>query len=168
MRETTIWRPTVGHAMSAASAPPGDDSIESATATPRSPVSVQVSMRGLSIIQDKPARLGGSDAGPMASELLLAGLLACQHSTLVKVAAKRRTDLRLVAVAGHMHFDAAGDIARIELAFRLAAPAGTRAESVEACLRLTEATCTISRALKVPVHSGYTLVAAPDATASSR
>ena len=134
-------------------------SIETATATPRSPVSVTVRMRHLTLVQDKPATSGGKDEGPMASELLLAGLLACQHSTLVKVAAKRRTDLRLVEVTGDMSFNAAGDIDGITLRFLLEAPQGTRPESIEAALRLTEQTCTVSRALKVPVTWTYSLKA---------
>lgn len=127
--------------------------VETVVARPRSPVSVTLELRQHRLVQDKPQASGGQDAGPMASELLLAGLLACQHSTIVKVAAKRRVQATVRSIQGDMHFDAAGDIARIDLAFDLETPPGTRAEAIEALLRLTEAACTISKALKVPVAS---------------
>lgn len=123
--------------------------VETASATPRSPVSVALAIRGHTLVQDKPATLGGSDQGPMASELLLAALLACQHSTSVKVAAKRRLAWDVVRIDGAVRFDAAGDIAGIDVAFTLRTPADDGA--VETVLRLTERTCTISRILKAPV-----------------
>lgn len=123
--------------------------VETASATPRSPVSVALAIRGHTVVQDKPATLGGSDQGPMASELLLAALLACQHSTSVKVAAKRRLAWDVVRIDGAVRFDAAGDIAGIDVAFTLRTPADDGA--VETVLRLTERTCTISRILKAPV-----------------
>lgn len=122
---------------------------ESATAVPRSPVSVAVTLRGHTLVQDKLPESGGKDEGPMASELLLAALLSCQHSTSVKVAAKRRTAWNVAALDGAMHFDAAGDISGIEVRFRVASDGADTA--VATILRLTEKTCTISRALKVPV-----------------
>jgi uncharacterized OsmC-like protein len=127
--------------------------VEDGTATPRSPVSVQLRFRGHTLVQDKPATSGGRDEGPMASELLLGALLACQHSTFVKVAAKRRVESAIRQLRGELHFDAAGDIARITVAFTLA----TRAEDkdVETCLRLTDKTCTVSRVLKVPVSASF-------------
>lgn len=121
--------------------------VETATAIPQSPVAVRVTMRGHALVQDKPATSGGKDEGPMASELLLAALLACQHSTFVKVAAKRRLDARIERLEGAMHF-ADGDITKVEVA---AYVSGTTA-GVDTALRLTEKTCTISRALKVPVE----------------
>lgn len=127
-------------------------SDEVATAIPRSPVSVSLRMRQHVLVQDKLPHAGGKDEGPMASEFLLGSLLACQHSTLVKVAVKRRMTVTVRAIEGTMRFDAAGDIGGIDLAFDLDAPGATD-EAIATLLRLTEAACTISKALKVPVTS---------------
>jgi uncharacterized OsmC-like protein len=127
-------------------------SVETGTATPRSPVAVTVRMRGHDVVQDKPAASGGKDEGPMASELLLASLLACQHSTFVKVAAKRRLEASLTRLEGELHFDDAGEIARAAVRFVLHAPATVADAALETAIRLTDGACTISKALKVPVH----------------
>src|SRR5688572_11198662 len=95
--------------------------VESATAIPLSPVSVRVQMRGHTLVQDKPPTSGGADKGPMASELLLAGLLACQHSTFHKIAAKRRTEAAVQSLEGELHFEN-GDIAAIRVRLAIAAP----------------------------------------------
>jgi uncharacterized OsmC-like protein len=125
---------------------------ETAFATPRSPVSVQVTMRGHTLVQDKPAASGGADGGPMASELLLAGLLACQHSTFVKVAAKRRLAATIERLDGEMDFTN-GDISALRVRFTLAT--GASDEQLATVLRLTDKACTISQALKVPVENSF-------------
>lgn len=124
--------------------------IESATATPRSPVSVAVTMRKHTLIQDKLVASGGKDEGPMASEFLLASLLACQHSTSVKVAAKRKATWKVRELHGDMMFDDAGDISSIKVRFEVESDAEDAA--VHTILRLTEKSCTISRVLKIPVE----------------
>lgn len=125
---------------------------ETGDAVPRSAVSVSVTLRGHAIIQDKPVGSGGKDEGPMASELLLASLLGCQNSTFVKVAAKRRLDCSIVSLRGEMDFKD-GDIAalRVHYKVRCTEPDG----AIETAIRLTDKTCTISRALKVPVHATF-------------
>ena len=128
--------------------------IETATATPTSPVAVTVTARGHSVVQDKPAASGGKDAGFMASELLLASLLACQHSTFVKVAAKRRVEARVLDVAGDLEFKD-GDIAALRVRFRLAVPAAVGDDAVATLLRLTDKSCTISQVLKLPVEASF-------------
>ncbi|MCA1811955.1 MAG: OsmC family protein [Halobacteriales archaeon] len=125
---------------------------ETASATPRSPVSVQVTMRGHALVQDKPAASGGADGGPMASELLLAGLLACQHSTFVKVAAKRRITATIERLDGEMDFKDS-DISALRVRFTLATDASD--EQLATVLRLTDKACTISQALKVPVENSF-------------
>jgi uncharacterized OsmC-like protein len=132
----------------------GAMTVESATAKPRSAVSVSITMRGHTLVQDKPATSDGRDEGPMASELLLAGLLACQHSTFVKIAAKRHAEATIDRLDGELHFDAAGDIERATVRFHLRTK-GLDDANVETLLRLTEKACTVSKALKVPVASSY-------------
>jgi uncharacterized OsmC-like protein len=142
--------------------------VEAGTAVPRSPVSVAVVLRGHTLVQDKPQASGGKDEGPMASELLLAGLLACQHSTFVKVAAKRRVEATVRDIKGEMAF-ADGEISAIRVKFHLAAPAATTDQALETVLKLTDRTCTISRVLKVPIETTYSrsTAEAPAAKASS-
>lgn len=130
-------------------------SVESGTATPRSPVSVAIQLRGHTVIQDKPEASGGRDEGVMASELLLAGLLACQHSTFFKVAAKRRTEARVRQLDGDMHFDDAGEISHIDVRYTIEAPATVADSAIQTLLRLTDTACTISKVLKVPVHATF-------------
>ncbi|MCA1820031.1 MAG: OsmC family protein [Halobacteriales archaeon] len=129
--------------------------VESGTATPRSPVSVSVRLRGHDLVQDKPAAAGGQDKGPMASELLLAALLGCQHSTFFKIAAKRRTDAKVERLDGDLHFDAAGDIAKAEVRFTIRTASTVADSALETLVRLTDGACTISKALKVPVHGTF-------------
>jgi uncharacterized OsmC-like protein len=126
---------------------------EAGTATPRSAVSVAVTLRGHTVVQDKPATSGGADKGPMASELLLAALLGCQNSTFVKVAAKRRVEARLHRLDGEMDFQD-GAISALRVRFTLATDATD--EQVATVLRLTDKACTISQALKVPVEATFT------------
>ena len=143
--------------------------VETGTATPRSPVSVKLQFRGHTLVQDKPATSGGKDEGLMASELLLAGLLACQHSTFYKIAAKRRTEAAIQRIDGDMHFEN-GDISVIKVRFTIAAGAEVGDSSIDTLLKLTDKSCTISKAIRVPIEATYTRVAAsaPAASASSR
>jgi uncharacterized OsmC-like protein len=142
--------------------------VETGTAVPRSAVSVAVVMRGHTLVQDKPQASGGKDEGPMASELLLAGLLACQHSTFVKVAAKRKVEAAVRDIKGELAFTD-GDIVAIRVKFHITAPPATSDQAIETLLKLTDRTCTISRVLKVPVEATYSRAAAgaPAAKASS-
>jgi uncharacterized OsmC-like protein len=142
--------------------------VETGTAVPRSAVSVAVVLRGHTLVQDKPQASGGKDEGPMASELLLASLLACQHSTFVKVAAKRKVEASIRDLKGEMAF-ADGEISAIRVRYHITTPAATTDQALETLLKLTDRTCTISRVLKVPVEASYSRAAAgaPAARASS-
>ena len=125
-----------------------------ADAIPRSPVAVTVTARGHQVVQDKPVASGGKDEGMMASELVLAGLLACQNSTFAKIAAKRKLAVGIRLLRGEMDFKD-GDIAAIRVRFVLDAGADATDAAIETALRLTDKTCTISRVLKVPVEATF-------------
>lgn len=127
--------------------------VETARAEPRSPVSCLVKARGHEWVQDKPAELGGDDTGPMASELLLGSLLACQLSTFRKVADKRRLRVDPVSLEGELHFDERGDMARIRLRWVLSSAEDDA--RLDAVVRLTDRACTISKALAIPVEATY-------------
>lgn len=126
--------------------------VETATAVPRSPVSCTITARDHLIVQDKPAESGGGDNGMMASELLMASLLACQHSTFVKVAAKRKADVTIRSIRSTMHFNDADDIERIDIHFTLD---GGDDKTRDTLIRLTDKVCTISRALSCPVEATH-------------
>ena len=125
-----------------------------ADAVPTSPVAVTVTARGHRVVQDKPVASGGKDQGMMSSELLLAGLLGCQNSTFVKVAAKRRVAATVEGLHGEMDF-ADGDISALRVAFTIRAAPDVTDAAIETCLRLTDKSCTISKVLKVPVHATF-------------
>ncbi|HET6398088.1 MAG TPA: OsmC family protein [Candidatus Thermoplasmatota archaeon] len=127
---------------------------ESARAVPRSPVSVAVTARTHTAVQDKPQASGGADEGMMASEHLLVALLACQHSTFVKVAAKRRVQATVHAIDGTLHFDDHAAITHVTVEYELEAPEATD-DQVATLLRLTDKACTVSQALRVPVEATY-------------
>lgn len=86
----------------------------------------------------------------MASELLLAGLLACQLSTFSKVASKRGSDARVRSITGHLHFDGNDDIERAVVEWDIE---GAKGDEKDTLVRLTDRICTISRVLKVPVEA---------------
>lgn len=140
--------------------------VERGSATPRSLVSSTLHLRRHTLVQDKPPELGGADEGPMASELLLASLLACQLSTYAKVAAKRGITAGPARLDGALHFDDRGDMERVELDWHFP----THCDGLEAVLRLTDRSCTISKGLSVPVEWHLHCdgaVTPPDAPAAS-
>lgn len=127
--------------------------LETARAVPTSPVSCTISMREHTIVQDKPQALGGADAGAMASEILMAALLACQLSTFEKIKAKRAADVTVVDVQAVCHFNDAGDIEQFDVHWQFVA--GYDEKAAATLVRLTDKVCTISRALSVPVEAAF-------------
>jgi len=132
--------------------------IETASARPRSPVSAEITARQHVLVQDKPPGLGGRDEGVMASEYLLAALLACQLSTFHKVNAKRHTGIEARRIEGNLHFDEAGDIHTVALLWELDVPDALPDEKVDTVLRLTDKACTISKVLNVPLARQFVRV----------
>ena len=123
---------------------------ETAIARPRSPASAEIRIRDHVLIQDKPAAYGGDDEGVMSSELVLAGLVACQLSTFHKIRAKRNAEADVVSIRADAHFDDAGDIGRIELTWTFD---GGDDKERATLMRLTDKVCTISRVLLCPITS---------------
>lgn len=116
----------------------------------RTPLSTITAARGHEIVIDKPQASGGQDTGAMASEHLLAALGSCQVTTAHRIAAKRRTPVDAIAVTATAVFD--GDlIDRIDLDVVVTGGPDDD-EELETVFRLVERSCTISRALAVPVQ----------------
>lgn len=121
--------------------------IETATATSISKVACSIKARDLEWIQDKPAEFGGENRGPMASELLLSGLLGCQLSTYAKVADKRKVTAK-AEILGEMYLEG-NDVAKIHLKWSFSEALDEK--TAQTLMRLTDKVCTISRALSCPV-----------------
>lgn len=113
------------------------------------PHATRATARGHVIRQGKPPP-ADDDSGPMSSELLLAALGACTVTTAHAIAAKRRQQVDRIEVDATATF-ARGLIARIVLDVALHGPLA--AEEAETIVRLTERSCTITRALRVPVEA---------------
>lgn len=128
--------------------------IETAVAVPRTAVSCTVTARDHTVVQDKPEAYGGQDMGLMASEHLLVALLSCQLSTFAKVAAKRKIEARAGAIRGDLHFDDAGDIAKVHLHWTLL---DCDEKNAATLTRLTDKVCTISRVMSCPIEADYEL-----------
>ena len=127
----------------------GMSANETVTVESRTPASTRAHARHHEFIIDKLPANGGSDDGPMASEYLLGALGSCQITTAHKIAAKRRQPIEAMSVSATATFD--GDvIASIVLDIEITG--GPQGKDLETLLRLTERSCTITRALSVPIQ----------------
>jgi uncharacterized OsmC-like protein len=122
---------------------------ETVVVATRTPASTEAQARTHSFVIDKLPANGGSDDGPMASEYLLGALGSCQITTAHKIAAKRRQPIDGITVTATATFD--GDvIANIMLDIEVRGGPGD--DELDTIFRLTERSCTISRALSVPIE----------------
>lgn len=108
------------------------------------PKTTRIQVRQFELIQDKPPESGGTDQGPMASEYLLAALVACTLTTARRIAEQRKVEMTVEADA-EMDFDDRGEIVGFRLIERVRSPADRKA--VETVLALSERACTISKLL---------------------
>ena len=61
----------------------------------------RIPVRDFELVSDEPARFGGTDAGPMPTELFLASLAACFTLAVAHVARKRGVELPDLSVRVH-------------------------------------------------------------------
>ena len=122
---------------------------ETVIVTTRTPTSTEARARTHAFVIDKLRANGGSDEGPMASEYLLAALASCQITTAHKIAAKRRQPIDGITITATVTFD--GDL-MADIVLDIEVRGGPGDEDLETILRLTERSCTVSRALSVPVE----------------
>lgn len=85
----------------------------------------------------------------MASEYLLAALASCQITTAHTIAAKRRHPIDAILITATLSLD--GDIIT-NIVLDVEVRGGSGDDELETVFRLTERTCTVSRALAVPVE----------------
>lgn len=131
-------------------------SAETVVVRTRTPSSTRAQARHHEFVIDKLPENGGADEAPMASEYLLAALGSCQVTTAHKIAAKRRTSIDSIVISATAEFD--GDvIATIVLDIEVHGAPGD--QELETIFRLTERSCTVSRALSVPIEQRLRRVA---------
>ncbi len=122
---------------------------ETVVVTTRTPASTRARARHHEFVIDKLPAKCGDDAGPMASEYLLAALASCQITTAHKIAVKRRHPIDAMEITATLTLD--GDlITNIVLEFDVLRGPGE--DELETILRLAERSCTVSRALSVPIE----------------
>ncbi len=98
---------------------------------------------------DKPEEKGGSDRGPMSSELFAAAIASCHMTTAKKIADKRNVAFTALRCRAIVHFEGE-DIERVQLRFRVSSAASTK--DWQTVVRLAGRACTVGRAVKVPVE----------------
>ena len=122
---------------------------ETVVVTTRTQASTRAQARHHEFVIDKLERNGGGDEAPMASEYLLGALASCQITTAHKIAAKRRHPIEAISITATATFD--GDtITNILLDIEVRG--GGDDEELATVLRLAERSCTVSRALRVPLE----------------
>lgn len=131
---------------------------ETVTVKSRTPASTRAEARHHEFVIDKLPANGGNDEGPMASEYLLGALGSCQITTAQKIAAKRRQPLQGMSVAATATFD--GDVIT-NIVLDIEVVGGPDDDALATILRLTERSCTISRALSVPIEHRVRRAGAP-------
>lgn len=103
--------------------------------------------RGLAGRTDRPADMGGGDAGPMASELVLIALASCTTTTALKIATKRKVALTDVRCEASMDFDERGEV--IDVRLRVDVESHDDEQDVLKVFELAERACTITKLLAI-------------------
>lgn len=123
--------------------------IETVEVQTVNPKSTRAKARQHAFVVDKPAPLGGTDQGPMASEYWAASLASCHITTAHKIAEKRQRKIDSIRIRAATHIE--GDfIQKVELDIEVRGDVPL--EELETIFRLTERICTISKATSVPIH----------------
>jgi putative redox protein len=102
----------------------------------------RVPIRGFEVLVDEPATAGGTDTGPMPTELLLASLAACFALAVAHVVRKRGRELADVRVRARGEYQGAR-IARIVVEAR-----STEPELVRSVLDQAIRSCFVSNTIR--------------------
>ena len=113
----------------------------------------RVRVRDFELTADEPGEQGGTDAGPMPTELLLASLATCFTMALAHVARKRGVELADLEVDATADYDGPR-LSRMRLSVRSSHP---RAE-LEALLPRAARSCYVSNTLSVGPELEYVVV----------
>jgi putative redox protein len=115
---------------------------------------VDVSGRGHALRVDEPPEFGGTDTGPMPTELVAAALASCFCLALAWAARKRRVALEALEVAVRPR-RAPGEPRHGRYDVRVHAPLPR--ETLEPLVRLAERFCWVTNTLKTPPEIHYLL-----------
>ncbi len=106
-------------------------------------------IRGHAVIIDRPEAKGGSNAGPMGGELLLAALAGCFASNLYAAIDAREADL------SNVHITVEGDLsetpARYETIRMHVTANGNDADQLTKLVTMSERACIVANTLKTSV-----------------
>lgn len=128
---------------------------EQATLTWEGGLEVSARIRDLEVTADKPEEKGGSDAGPMPTELYLAALGSCMSMSVLAVARKRRLTVDGLTGEASLGFDDDGHARDIRLTLEVDSP--DPADEWKTVARLAPRRCTVAELTGPPVEK--TLVA---------
>lgn len=116
---------------------------------------IEATIRGHTLVADKPFEQGYTDKGPMSSELYLAALASCTMMSTLRVAEARKVALDGLEATAELDYDAQDRVSRIALEFRVRSPAPRREWEVIA--RLAGKFCTVEQLTKPPIVKRYVL-----------
>lgn len=100
--------------------------VERATLTWEGGWSVTGDVRGMEVRSDKPEAKGGTDTGPMPTELYLVALAACTMTSTLRVAETRKVEVESLSADAALDFDDRGRVERARLTFHVESPADVR------------------------------------------
>lgn len=117
---------------------------------------IRIPLRDFEVRADEPPQYGGSDAGPMPTELFLASLAACLAMAVAHAAKKREMVLPDLAVRVNGHYEGLGfDRIRIEVL------SSHPKELLDEILEKAISTCYVSNTLRARPELEYAVVESP-------
>jgi len=118
----------------------------------------RIPVRDFELVADEPVKLGGTDAGPMPTELFLSSLAACFAMSVAHVARKRGVELPDLAVRAHGEYEGLR-FRRIRVEVQSSHPR----EELEAFIQRAISYCYISNTLQQKPEMEYVATIGPSA-----
>jgi uncharacterized OsmC-like protein len=113
-------------------------------------------VRDFELIADEPVKLGGTDAGPMPTELFLSSLAACFAMSVAHVARKRGVELPDLTVRAHGEYEGLR-FSRIRVEVQSSHPR----DELDAFIRRAISYCYVSNTLRQKSEIEYVAAEAP-------
>ncbi|HWG89410.1 MAG TPA: OsmC family protein [Candidatus Thermoplasmatota archaeon] len=112
------------------------------------PKQARATVRGFTLMADKPQEKGGNNEGPMPSELFLAALGTCMSMTFRRIAEARRVPLEHLELVAEMDFSDKGDTTAIRLTARVRSTAAEK--DVRKAFDMASDHCTVAQLVRDP------------------
>lgn len=135
--------------------------VERATVEWQGGLAFQGDVRGLEVRADKPKAKGGTDTGPMPSEVYLVALAACTMMSTVRVAETRKVAVDGMRAEAELAFTDEGRPGSVSMTFHVDSPAGPEAWRTVA--RLADKFCTVEQLTSIPIAKRYVVNGDEDA-----